>query len=383
MSSLILILAAVAAAAEGAPDGKPPAVDVGVSYTGDIVGVVDGGLRNRATYLDNANVTFEGDLNRLIGWRGARVYANFLYNGGETPNDDAGTLQGVDNIEVSSHRGRLFEAWIEQSFGGHSVLVGLYDLNSEFYANESAGYLIAPAFGIGSEIAATGPNGPSIFPSTALAVRASFDFGRGFYGRLAALNADAGVIGDEGGIDTSFRQGALLIGEAGYSNGRTIAAGLWRYTLRQADIRELDALGAPQQEVSQGLYAILEQPLTDPEGPRALTFFARAGLSDGETTPFKGGWQAGLTMLRVFERRQDSVLSLGMNQGVVSDGYRANQIDLGVPAADAEYQFELTYADKILPFLTVQPDVQYIANPSADRSIPDAFVAALRVTLEF
>ena len=96
-----------------------------------------------------------------------------LNNSSGMPNGDAGTAQGVDNIEVSRHRTRLFEAWVQQDFAGAaaSVRAGLYDLNGEFYANDSAGLLIAPAFGISSELAATGANGPSVFPSTALAMR--------------------------------------------------------------------------------------------------------------------------------------------------------------------------------------------------------------------
>ncbi len=109
------------------------------------------------------------------------------------PSDDAGTAQGVDNIEVSRQRARLFEAWVQQSFAGDkaSVLAGLHNLNSEFYANDSAGLLIAPAFGIGSELAATGPNGPSIFPSTALAARVKWAPREDLYLQAAALNASA------------------------------------------------------------------------------------------------------------------------------------------------------------------------------------------------
>ena len=79
----------------------------------------------------------------------------------------------MNNIEVAETRFKVYEAWIEQGFGDGrvSLRAGLYDLNSEFYTNDAAGALIAPPFGIGSELSATGPNGPSIFPSTALAVR--------------------------------------------------------------------------------------------------------------------------------------------------------------------------------------------------------------------
>ncbi|MBY0420857.1 MAG: carbohydrate porin, partial [Parvularculaceae bacterium] len=197
MFTLLVAVAAAAAApvAEPAAD-ESPAFDVGVSYIGDVMAVLDGGLARKARYLDNANLTLDADLERLIAWPGALVHIDLLYNGGGNPNDDAGTLQGVDNIEVSLHRGRLFEAWMQQSFGnGHSLRLGLYDLNSEFYSTESAGALMAPAFGIGSEIAATGPNGPSIFPSTALAARLDVSLGGARYVRFAALNASAGVLG--------------------------------------------------------------------------------------------------------------------------------------------------------------------------------------------
>ncbi|MBK8545802.1 MAG: carbohydrate porin [Caulobacteraceae bacterium] len=117
----------------------------------------------------------------------------------EAPNDDIGTLQGVDNIEVERHRARLYEFWIETQLGPTNVRAGLYDLNSEFYANDSASLLIAPAFGIGSELAATGPNGPSIFPSTALAARFQWTLSESSRLQFAALNATAGVLGDPGG----------------------------------------------------------------------------------------------------------------------------------------------------------------------------------------
>jgi hypothetical protein len=137
------------------------------SYKADLAGTVSGGLAKRGRVLDDLQVFGDLDLDKAVGWKGATAHFELLNNSGAMPNDDAGTLQGVDNIEVTRQRARLFEAWVEQGFGDKgSVRAGLYDLNSEFYANDSAGLLLAPAFGIGSELAATGPNGPSIFPST-------------------------------------------------------------------------------------------------------------------------------------------------------------------------------------------------------------------------
>lgn len=372
-------LSGVAGAEEAAGSG---AVELSLAYTADVMGVVDGGLSQRGRFLDNLDLIADVDLERLMQWRGASAHVDVLNNSGAMPNDDAGTLQGVDNIEVSSQRLRLFEAWIEQAWGDSTLRLGLYDLNSEFYANDSAGLLIAPAFGIGSEIAATGPNGPSIFPSTALAARFHTNFDNGMFMRAAVLNAHAGVVGDPDGVDTSFDEGALLIAEGGIEGDRKLAFGLWRYTESQDDIRDLDGLGNPVQRDAQGAYLVYEQPLNDSEATRAAKAFLRAGVSDGDTTPFAGGWQAGVLIERVFATRPDSAFSLGVNQGILSDGYRHNQIDLGASMANSEIQVEATYSDKLLPFLTIQPDLQWVRRPGGDRGIEDEVVAGLRVSVE-
>ena len=162
-------IAAHASAAE--PDRTPP-VQLAADYTLDLVAVDAADRGSGTALLDNLNVTADFDLDGLIGWRRATAHVHVLNNFGGMPNNRANTLQGIDNIEVASQRLRLFEAWLQYGLGSNaSARVGLYDMNSEFYANDAAGTLLAPAFGVGSEIAATGPNGPSIFPSTALALR--------------------------------------------------------------------------------------------------------------------------------------------------------------------------------------------------------------------
>jgi porin len=369
------------AAAEENTDEAGP-VQLSVSYVADVVGVIDGGLAERGRFLDNLNLVVDADLERVMGWRGASAHFDMLNNSGAMPNDDAGTLQGVDNIEVPSRRLRLFEAWVEQSFGDSSLRLGLYDLNSEFYANESAGYLIAPAFGIGSEIAATGPNGPSIFPSTALAARFHTQFDNGLFARAAIINANAGVLGDPGGVDISFDEGALLIAEAGVEAERKLAFGVWGYSQRQDDIRDVDGFGDPIARDAHGAYMIYEQPLNDADGARATHAFFRAGVSDGDTTPFAGGWQAGLLVERMFDGRPDSVFSVGINQGVLSEGYRQNQIDLGASMETSELQVEITYSDRLCRHVTIQPDLQWVRRPGGDRAIKDALVAGLRVSVE-
>ncbi|TXI02396.1 MAG: porin [Rhizobium sp.] len=379
------IAAALLAADAYAEPAAESALKLGGSYTADVTGTVSGGLAKRGRVLDDFQISADLDLDKAVGWKGASAHVLFLNNSGAMPNEDAGTLQGVDNIEVGRQRARLFEAWVEQGFGDKgSVRAGLYDLNSEFYANDSAGLLIAPAFGIGSELAATGPNGPSIFPSTALAVRARWTPNEHLYAQAAVLNANAGVLGDPGGIQTSFDNGVLAIAEAGWQGRGKVAFGTWRYSDKQDDIRLINAAGEPVRSTAKGAYVLLERELVrgDPRGVRRVTAFARLGVSDGDTTAFKGGWQAGLLVQSVFESRPDSAFSVGVNRVYLSNKYRRNALDLDQKLERSESAIEVTYSDKV-GRMTIQPDLQYVKDPGADGVIGHALIVSVRFGVEF
>lgn len=317
------------------------------------------------------------DLDRLAGWRGATIHAHALASFGTRPNDRAATMQGVNNIEVAENRAKLFELYAEQQLGGRgsSLRLGFSDLNAEFYATDASALLLAPAFGIGSELSATGPNGPSLFPSTALTARLHLATGGKSYLNVAAVNAEAGVLGDRGGIRPLMAEGALLIAEAGIAGDSKLALGGWAYTKKQDDLRETDLAGDPLRQTAFGVYVLLDQPLND-----KLSLFTRAGISDGRSTPYKGGWQAGLLWTGPLAARPEGTFSIGVNQAFLSGRHRANQADAGMPTGSVETGVEITYADEVLPHVQLQPDLQWIRK--ADRIGPrDAVVATLRLNL--
>ncbi len=369
--SLTLALAPASAfVMVASPAAAEDALTWSLAYTADVVAGWSDDVSTRGRFLDNLDVMADVDLERAAGWRGAILHAHILNNSGEIPNDDLGTLQGVDNIEVAGQRLRLFEFWVEQAFGDASIRAGLYDLNSEFYSNEAAGLLIAPAFGIGSELAATGPNGPSIFPSTALAARARFETAENQTLSIAVLNASAGVLGDPDGVDTEFDEGALFIGEYGWRGESHFAVGAWGYTDEQDDIRD------PEQSRAYGAYFTYERGLTE----QAMGFL-RVGLSDGDTTPYSSGWQAGVLIDSPLASREDSQLSFGVYQGRFGGKHRANERDASVNVAEAETGFEITYSDQITPWLRVQPDLQLVLDPGGDRDRDELWVAGLRIEI--
>lgn len=369
----------VLAAPAGAQDG---AWSFEAAYTVDAIGPVAGDAPKTGSVLDNFDFVADLDLGKVWGWEGATLHGYVLSNQGAIPNDFAGTLQGVDNIEVARQGVRLYELWIDAPVGENgSLLFGLYDLNSEFYANDAAGLLTNPSFGIGSELAATGPNGPSIFPSTALAIRAGYQVDGGYL-RVAALNAHAGVPGDPEGVDMRFDAGALVIAEGGLIGERgKLAVGFWRYTDGQDDIRDVDLFGDPVKRTAQGGYLLGERVLTGDDSGRKVTGFFRSGFSDGRTSPFKGGWQAGVLVEHVFPARPDSVFSVGVQQGLLSSRMRDLLATGGVDASRAESGLEITYADRLTDRISIQPDLQVIFEPGGDSEADPLVVAGVRVTI--
>ncbi|RAK58062.1 carbohydrate porin [Phenylobacterium deserti] len=375
------LAACVLMAMAGAAQAQEKAWSTEIVYTADVMGPVSGGASRAGRFLDNLDVVVDGDLERIAGWRGATVHAHLLNNSGGKPNDLAGTLQGVDNIEVSQARGRLYELWVEQALrdGAVSVRGGLYAVDSEFYSTEASGLLIAPSFGVGSEFASTGPNGPSIFPLTALAVRVKAE-GGGRYVQAAVVNAEPASLNDAEDLQMGLDDGAILIGEAGLQGPAHVAIGAWTYTEKQT-VLEASLAGAPgPRRSARGGYVLAEGPLPQRAGLPAASVFVRAGISDGQTTPFRGGWQAGVRFQGVLPGSPDSEASFGVQQGFLSGRARAAGAAEGLELGEAESGFEATLSQRF-GRLTVQPDLQLIRHPSGDRTRDLAVIVGARVSL--
>lgn len=378
-----LALCVPAAAQTGAD--APSVVSLTAGYTGDVVLTGGAGGDGRVRYLDDVQLSADVDGARLFGWHGVTARVNLLGNLGGAPNDGARTLQGIDNIEVAERRVRLYEAWVERRFGaaGHSLRVGLYDINSEFYVTPAARWLVMPAFGIGSELAASGPNGPSTYPLTALGARGRLTAGGG-YAMAGIVNAEVGLVNGWQGLRTGGTPGGLLLFEAGIENDRAkIAVGAWRYTSAQPVFPSPGA--APDGTIARanGSYVLAQYRLSHApaNGPTAHVF-TRVGIADGRTTPFGGGGQWGMLIERPFAARPDVILSLGINAGRITDAYRAVPPGAARPPR-AETAIEVTYADRIAPFLTVQPDLQYIPTPAGADAGRPIVVALIRTRIEW
>lgn len=349
---------------------------VQLTYTSEVMSNASGGLERGTRYLDNLDIVFEADMEKLLGWTGATVQVYGLYNNGNSISELVGDAQAVSNIETGTKALRLYEAWIDQKIGERLTLrAGLYDLNSEFDALEASGLFVSSPHGIGTDFAQSGENGPSIFPATSLAARVQWQPAEGWAIRAAILD---GVPGDPNrprrtSIKLGNGNGALLVGEVEAPlGGGKLLLGRWQYTAR---FEFNDGSGADTGNA--GTYVRGEFPLSS-GGDRRIDAFFRLGAASGQFNMFDQFASGGLKFSNWVPGRDEDEFGIAVAAAFTSDSFRA-----ATGAGLSEVSIEATYRAPLNGWLTLQPSLHYIANPSASRGVSNALVLGLRADATF
>lgn len=360
-------------------------------YTGEIFGNLSGGLETGKKYMANIDLTLTVDTEKAGWWGGGTFFVYSLNNhGGDFSGELVGDLQTVSNIEAGDHW-RLYEIWYEQNLfdGAFSILLGQHDLNSEFDVTEYGGLFLDSSFGIEPDISANVP--VSIFPVATPAVRVKLLPNEAFYIQAAVYDGDPGDQ-DLNNNGLEFRltsdEGFMSIYEMGYSIAQnslpgTYKLGGWYHTKKFDDVSATDAAGDPvQRSGNYGIYFLADQMVwSEQDGSnQGLGLFVQIGGApdDRNTVDFYIG--GGLNYHGLCPNRDEDDFGIAVAHASISD----KMVDAGAGTLEsAETTLEITYLANITPWFSVQPDFQYIINPSADPALKNATVAGLRFGIVF
>lgn len=389
------------------------ALELDFMYIGDYLVNTRGGIDQDDAFLGNLDMTLTWHTEPVLGRDFGTFFFYGLYDHGDRPSDDVGDLQVLDNIEAPD-AARLYEAWWQKTFFDDraSLLLGLYDLNSEFYVVQSALVFLHSSFGIGAALGNSGRNGPSIFPASSLAARLKVVLDHDWELQAAVLDGVPGDPDRSPGTRIRFGEddGVLAIAEvahtwrpipevAGGSVSRTprrraigraiearpyalrVAAGSWVYSARRDHLSSTVADGSPERERGHpGFYATadLDASVLDPFGSRGLAVFLQLGWADEDIEPFEAYVGGGITYTGLLPWRREDVLGVAVAAAFAGNGLQGSiRADGGRPAT-AETAIEWTYRARIRSWLHIQGDLQYIVDPGVRRDRPDALVAGLR-----
>jgi porin len=377
------------------------------SYTGVLQANVAGGVRRGTTYGGAAALQLALTLDHLVQWRGAQVFLFVLDTHGGMPTDLVGALQAVSGIEALPGV-RVEEIWVQQNVlnGRLSLLVGRYDMNTEFYRIQSSALFVHSSLGIGPEFAQSGVEGPSTFPYTAVGARAAFKPSANTVFRAAVINGTP--VDRPGGGARLFAHGdgALLMGElatldrADTANlprdrrfligrggarpyERKVALGVWHYTSSFPDLADtLTSGSAVQHRGSSGAYLIADQSLWKANGaePRVLFGFVQLGIGDARANRVGRYAGGGFTVTNPLPRRPQDQIGLAAAVAMLGSHYRRTFAS-STGSTASETDVELNYAAQLKAWLAAQADLQYVVFPGGTRAMPNALIPGIRVAL--
>jgi porin len=359
-----------------------------LAYTADGTKNLRGGLDTAgSTWRRMFEATISLDTKPLLGLEGGTLFADFQDAQGPNPSDELiGDVQGIDGLDGvprAPHQSRtqLAQLWYQQTSleGTWRVKVGKVDANSEFdssiYGQPFLHQSTAPS--------ATLFSMPS-YPDPAMSVNLfmkptrELQLGFGIYDGSLAEGTRTGSLGPK----TFFRRpdDLFLIGEADQTwklgaqqLGGRLGVGGWYSTNKFNRVRggRADGTGGP--------YALLDQAIwrvnpKDDKDARGINLFVMYGYADPTILFYDHNIGGGVSFAGLIPGRRDDVAGFGLQSIHFSGG---NPTRTGY-----ETSYEAFYRLQLRPWLAIQPDLQYIANPGGNR-VRDALAATIRFEIHF
>lgn len=401
-----------------------------LTYIGEGLANVSGGLRRGATYGGRLDTSLDIDLDRFAGWTGARFHTDFFQIHGHGLSrsyvNNLTTVSGIEALPAT----RLFELWLEQRFLGDrlSLKLGQISADTEFAIAQSAVVFLNAGFGWPNIGAVVLPSGGPIYPLATPAVRVKYEatehlsFQAGLFNGNPAGTPPAGDETDpqrRNRHGTSFRVNdpPFMVGEVAYAYHSlfgttglpgTVTLGAWQH-LGRFESPRLDSVGgrlladpeasgiARRFRGNQGLYAILDQTLYREPGSedQGASAFLRFSAVPDDRNLIDLYVDGGIAYKGLLPGRPNDTLGLGVIHSRISAAARAfdrDAIRLGSgtgPVRSSETLIEATYQAEVVPGFTVQPDLQYVMRPGGGlpdaqgRRLRNATVLGLRATINY
>jgi len=336
-------------------------VNIAAVYTGEVArnfnaNSVTGNGKVKTIYHSNIDLTLTVDTDKAGLWSGGKLFIYGLGNAGTAPSAYTGDLQTYSNIEAP-HQWILFVAWYEQTFGdAASLLLGLYDLNSEFYNTEYGSLFLQSSFGIGPDM--SGNVNLSIFPRAGLAARLKITPTENSYIQGAVIDGNPATFGFRAG------EGKFYIAESGVSSHTgTYKVGYWKHTA-------VHTFAGNNFSNDYGMYGVIDQKIVTLDNDASIGWFLQYGYTPKARNLIYSYIGTGLHCHGLIPNRGEDDLGIAVAHASTHASPTAANV--------AETAVELTYRAVIAPWFAVQPSLQVIQNPGGNATAPTVTAGLLR-----
>ncbi len=346
-------------------------VTVEYIYTGDVFNNMRGGLntRNATEYVGLLDVALTADLDHYGLAPGGTIFMLAeSYHGQGISGQHVGDFQWVTNIEAGRNNFQMSEFWWERGVldGRLTFRLGKQDGCAEFGVVDLGGDFIGASYGLVPSTPMTcWPDG-GMAVTTFLELTDWLNFNAGVFDGAA----DGRTWGFSGtGITFSIfefkAQWALLGGRL----PGDAHVGMWYHSSTVENLADANIVYGGNHGLYLGFDQLLLNENCDAGDAQGLGTFCQFGWAPEDRNEVARYFGTGLVYKGLIPCRDDDIIGLG-----AATVFFSNLRGSG----DRETQIELFYKIPLTPYITIQPDLQYISHPDGDNTPRDAFVAGMR-----
>ncbi|WAT00977.1 carbohydrate porin [Rouxiella chamberiensis] len=396
---------------------KDDGVDFQVNYTGEAGSNFAGGYDTNTTarYSDQWQFGVDLDLDKLLNWKDTEFQMTVTNRNGRNISNDAvgdprtSTLSSSQEVWGRGQTTRLTQFWIRQGYFDDTldIKAGRVTVGEDFDSLKSNFQNLA--LGSGQAGNWRGDRWYN-WPVSQWGGRIKLNLSPEYYAQVGIYNQNPKNYDTGNGfrLDTSNSIGNLIPLEFGWlpKLGPEELPGKYAlgayYSSTKGNVYssgeiQNGAMTYSDEAHSYGGYLLVQQQLTSVNGnkDRGLSLTVQAVMNDKKTSSTDNYQSVALTYMGLFDGRPKDEIGFGVGRIHVNDDFTQTQRDQNnangvnnysnptyLPVqSGAEYNYELYYGIRATEWMTIRPNLQYIAAPGAVSQVKDAFVGGVTVNV--
>jgi porin len=374
--------------------------DEGITFDfnniGDFLTDVTGSQTHHATYFGRFRASTDIDFNKLSGFDGEFFWSGIWQYGQNL----SGQYLGVNTL-TSSIAGpnsvRFDQLWWQQGFadGQFKIKIGQVAAVNEFGAtdffdilfNDELGYAPNAIFNTKQPFSPAGKPGVILLGNLP-------DITPGLYVKAGVFTAYSNPYHpDTNGVNyvEDFNHGLAASFEIGYSEQHTNYLGVYKLGMNATpDVIYFNPATGKEYHGDYNIYATVEKTVYHPTGPdgklemkKGLDLLFQFVGEPGDRNPLQYEFTTGARYTGLIPGRDADKVGFGLIYSDNGLAFSQASLDAGGPGLGGETTLELDYQYNPAPWLSIQPDAQYIMDPGGVSSRSDILVLGLRTIVRF
>jgi porin len=377
---------------------------------GDFLVDVTGSQVHHATYFGRFRASTDIDFNKLSGFDGEFFISGIWQYGRNLSGDFLHTNTLTSSI-AGEESERIDQLWYMQGFFDHKLTIKLGQVAAvnEFGAtdffdilfNDELGYAPNAIFPTREPFSPAGKPGAIVTGDLS-------DVTPGLYVKAGVFTAyDNPYRPDSNGVyyENDFDHGMSMAFEIGYKEQNADYPGVYKLgATGTPDVRYTNPATGQLYHGDYNIYATVEKTVYHPESEESVrdpkdmkemkeksVLDTKKGLdllfefvgAPGDRNALQYEFTAGARYTGLIPGRDEDKVGFGLIYSDNGEAFSEANINNGGPGLGGETTLELDYQYNPTPWLSIQPDAQYIFNPGGDTHRDDILVMGLRTIVRF